>query len=180
MGVIGLATTYFFFVVLMPYACLLLQVLLLFFPMNIRNQKFWLISVEITNAWSSLDVFLLAILTAVFQISKFASFIIGTNCEGINEVLKQNFDEMLKGNDICYDMNAGLLPQSVFLIFGVSFYWIICCFTLKYGRLIVFEHYHESRSENDKESLLSFTPINDDMDFDDVDKDFMKDVDVEK
>lgn len=59
-----------------------LQVLWLV-PMTERVQWGTLVVAEIFNAWQGIDVFVLAILASILEISKFAQFMIGDMCDGI-------------------------------------------------------------------------------------------------
>merc|ERR1711862_930042 len=73
-----------------------------------------------------------------FQISKFTSFVIGDNCDGINGILEKFFDDRVV-DDVCYDIHANLTSNALFLIIGVIFHLILSNVVLKCSRSIVLE-----------------------------------------
>ena len=56
-------------------ACLASLLALLVYPTTQKIQRKLLVAAEIANAWSAVEVFVLSIVAALFQISTFASFI---------------------------------------------------------------------------------------------------------
>jgi len=75
--------------------------------------------VEVFNAWAGLDVFVVALLAAVLEIERFAQFIIGDMCTGINVILAKYFDKVLNldGDDKCFDVTTTLNNGS-WMLFG--------------------------------------------------------------
>jgi len=103
---------FFVFGVGMPALLCFLVALAWFYPMSRLNQERLFVTAEVVNAWASLDVFCLAILAALFQIRQFATFIVGDKCDGIDAILQAYLDTALDGDDVCFDVETGLLPNS--------------------------------------------------------------------
>jgi len=66
---------------------------------------------EVLNAWSAIDLFVVSVVAALLEIEQFVQFIIGDWCGLINKIL-QHFDEVLNGKDKCFDV------QTKVLVFG--------------------------------------------------------------
>lgn len=66
------------------------------------------VAAEVLNAWSALDVFVVAIMAGVLEIQQFAAFIVGDKCDAINGLIEQYFDKALGGDDKCFDVTATL------------------------------------------------------------------------
>ena len=47
------------------------------------------------------------------EIQQFAAFLVGDNCDTINEILEEYMDDELDGDDKCFDVVATLKPVSV-------------------------------------------------------------------
>jgi hypothetical protein len=60
------------------------------------------------NAWSCLDVFIIAIIGAMIQISKFTAFIVGDKCDSINPFIAKYFYDSLDGYNSCFVVKAYL------------------------------------------------------------------------
>jgi hypothetical protein len=106
-----LQSCYFIYTLLMPLLFLITFLFIWLVSLTLRGQKSALVLVEILLAWSSLDVFVIAMVASVFEISQFAKFMIGDACDDINKILKEYFDDELEGDDVCFDVIASL--QSV-------------------------------------------------------------------
>jgi hypothetical protein len=118
-GIMFLQVVYFFYATIMPFACLLALSILMVVPMKRSQQELWLTAAEVANAWSAIEVFLLSIVAALFEISTFASFIVGHKCDVVNKILADKFDDQLHGDDLCYSIKASVSPDVWFLIIGV-------------------------------------------------------------
>lgn len=114
-GVVALQAVYYFYALITPFGCLLCLFILLTIPMTTRKQLFLLTMVETTNAWSAVEVFVLTIVAALLQISTFSSFMVGSHCDIINEILNDYFDS----TEHCYSVDATVTASSVFLVTGV-------------------------------------------------------------
>lgn len=111
-----LQAAFYFYAVVTPFAALFCLLLALVCPLTLKKQCQIITLAEIANAWSAIEVFAVSIIAALFQISTFASFIIGSRCDIIDEILK-DFDT---GDiDICYTVKATVTWRSMFLVLGV-------------------------------------------------------------
>lgn len=97
----------------MPFAVLLTMLILWVVPMTLAAQRSLFVLAEVLNAWSTLDVFCIAIAAALLEIQQFAAFIVGDSCDGINVILAEYFDTQLEGDDKCFDVVAQLDEVSV-------------------------------------------------------------------
>jgi hypothetical protein len=61
-GISWIQTTYFFFALVMPIVCLISMVALFLAPMTLKRQQKVFLIVEVSNAWSAIEVFVIAIL----------------------------------------------------------------------------------------------------------------------
>ena len=119
LGIIAFQVVYYFYTVVMPFACLLTLSVLLLVPLSLRRQLFLLTLSEITNAWSAIEVFALSILVAVWKMSSFASFMLGNRCGWIKALMKEYLDKEDDADATCYSIHAGVRGDAVLLIAGV-------------------------------------------------------------
>jgi len=117
LSIILLQGAFFFFTVVTPILCLTFIMILLFVPMQLKWQRYFLVAVEITRSWTAIEVFLLSIVAALFQISTFASFMIGNKCDEIDILAKQIFDEE-DVNIVCFTVDASIESNCWFLVAG--------------------------------------------------------------
>jgi hypothetical protein len=87
----GIHWIQFFFIVFSGLTVLIFLGLLLVLwnvPLTVKGQRSFLVLAQVMNAWSGLDVFVVAILACVLEISQFANFIIGdTGLDAVNPYL---------------------------------------------------------------------------------------------
>ena len=76
--------------------------------MTRKSQKILYSIGEILNTWSSIDVFVIALLSGVSQIGLFAKFLVGDKCDDINPIIKKYFSKILEGHDTCFEVEADL------------------------------------------------------------------------
>ncbi|CAJ1952829.1 unnamed protein product [Cylindrotheca closterium] len=125
-GTVFLESAYFFFAMITPLVGLGCLVVLLLKPLPHAKQRSLLVAAEIANAWSAIEVFVLSIITALMQISTFASFMVGDKCDLVNQFL----EDLAKRNDViipglenmpvCFTVTASVdLHNGWFLIVGV-------------------------------------------------------------
>jgi hypothetical protein len=60
-GILWIQTSYFFFALVMPIVCLISMAVLFLAPMTLERQEKVFLVVEVTNAWSAIEVFVIAI-----------------------------------------------------------------------------------------------------------------------
>jgi hypothetical protein len=145
-GIIFLQVAYFFYAVVTPISCLLLLILLLVCPMTLSAQRSVLVAAEISNAWSAIEVFVLSIIAALFQISTFASFIIGSRCDMINQLLHELFVEALQGDDVCYTVEAYVDHNCWYLVAGVLLNSFVVSVVLRFAHCAMDERIARSQT----------------------------------
>ena len=110
---------FFVFSVITPIACMLVFAFLWLGPkFTLPQLKSLAVLAEILNAWSGLDIFCVSILAALLEIQQFASFIVGTSCDGINTYLQEYLNTALDGDDLCFDVVTALYPACGMLFFA--------------------------------------------------------------
>lgn len=106
----GIHWIQFFFIVFSGVTVLIFLGLLLVLwnaPLTVKGQRTFLVLAQIMNAWSGLDVFVVAILACVLEISQFANFIIGdTGLDAINPYMPLVFSFFPQWNQMLQD-NGG-------------------------------------------------------------------------
>ncbi|KAH3756102.1 Paraquat-inducible protein A [Pelomyxa schiedti] len=120
-----------------PLGHLVSLVILWFMPMSVRAQRGWYTLCEVLNAWSSIDVFIVAIITALLEIQQFAQFIVAGPCGGVNVILEDHLGD----GATCFDVDAKLLSGCWLLfgacvVYGVTSVWVmrVCHQALLGGR----------------------------------------------
>lgn len=135
-AIIGLQIAYFFFAVASPFACLILLFVLFAFPLTLRRKFVFLTCAEIANAWSAVEVFCLSIVAAVFEISTFASFIVGDKCDIVDSILQNNFDEAA---DTCYSVDAFVSWSATYLVLGAVMNSALVSVALRFAHIALEE-----------------------------------------
>eukprot|EP00727_Mastigamoeba_balamuthi_P013713 m51a1_g8965 hypothetical protein (1234) ;mRNA; r:1067285-1071195 len=92
-------------------------------PLTLRQQRWGMTAVEVCNAWSCIDVYIVSMAAALLEIRQFAGFMVGDKCDGINRLLRRYFAQDLRGHDICFEVVAKLTPGSWPLIVSIFFYF---------------------------------------------------------
>jgi hypothetical protein len=110
--ILWLQSCYFLYTILMPLLFLISLLFLWLQPLTYHQYQSALVLVEVLLAWSSLDVFAIAMVASVFEISQFAQFMIGDACDDLNKILREYFDDELAGDDVCFDVIASLQQVS--------------------------------------------------------------------
>ena len=118
---------YFLTVFVMPIAMLLHIIFLWLVPLPRKTQKIVYSITEILNAWSCLDVFILAIIAAILQIGQFAEFIVGDKCDTINPFIEKYFNNTLDGYNTCFKVKA-YLKSGCWLLFTAAITFFICSY----------------------------------------------------
>ena len=151
LSIIFLQGTYFFFTVVTPILCLAFLTILMFVPMRLKWQRHFLVAAEIASSWSAIEVFLLSILAALFQISTFASFMIGDKCDAIEALAKNIFDEQ-DVDTVCFTVDASLESNCWFLLVGACLNAVLVSFCLNFVENAVEEKMEDSSNERQEQS----------------------------
>jgi len=119
-GVFWIQTCYFFFALIMPIVCLLSMFVLFLVPLRLKQQQMLFMLVEVANAWSAIEVFVLAIVISLVEIAPFAESMVGSRCALINNILS-GWSGGDGGDTIqsCFGVKSSLNGSSAVLIIGV-------------------------------------------------------------
>lgn len=131
-----LQAAFFFYTVATPFVCLLLLALLIVCPLSLPGQIHLLSAAEVANSWSALEVFVLSIVAALFEISTFSAFIVGDKCYLINEITSTytSLDDPR-----CFNVKCSVAWDSLYLIIGTLFLVMWSTFVLRLTRLSIME-----------------------------------------
>ena len=136
LAIMGLQTAYFFFAVAAPLACLVFLLILFAYPLTLKGQLALLTCAEIANAWSAIEVFCLSIVAALLEISTFASFIVGDNCDLGDSILQKDFQEVA---DTCYSVSASVSWSAAYLVIGVVLNSFLVSVALRFAHIAMEE-----------------------------------------
>eukprot|EP00546_Thalassionema_frauenfeldii_P017170 CAMPEP_0178897686 /NCGR_PEP_ID=MMETSP0786-20121207/1893_1 /TAXON_ID=186022 /ORGANISM="Thalassionema frauenfeldii, Strain CCMP 1798" /LENGTH=162 /DNA_ID=CAMNT_0020568281 /DNA_START=907 /DNA_END=1395 /DNA_ORIENTATION=+ len=89
--------------------------------MKTKDQKVLLAATEVANSWSAIEVFALSVVAALFQLSIFASFIVGDKCDLINEIIADQLDKELSYDNTCFSVHAYVSWSAFCLVLGAAF-----------------------------------------------------------
>eukprot|EP00536_Pseudo-nitzschia_multiseries_P008117 jgi/Psemu1/325071/estExt_fgenesh1_pg.C_2000022 len=131
-SVIFLQTVFFFFTVVTPILCLALLLCLITLPLTLKWQRKLLLAAEIARSWSGVEVFLLSILAALFQISTFASFMIGDKCDLIDSIADKILDEH-NADVVCFSVDAYVESNSWYLLVAAFANFLLVSFCLRFA-----------------------------------------------
>ena len=109
--------TFFFFALLVPFACLLNVTILFFVPMTLKKQQIVFMLAEIANAWSAVEVFLLSILASMLELSQFAAFMVGDHCDFMKAPF---FQDLFQGENTCFSVKSSVSAGVTYLCVGVG------------------------------------------------------------
>lgn len=115
----------FSFVVPLLYTVTLLFLWLC--PLYTKIQKHLFVIAEVLRAWSSIEVFVLSILTSLVALEKFVGFIVGDKCLWINHILQTYFGWIFKQTNAftCFGIKTTLLSGFWVLFVSVALYIFI-------------------------------------------------------
>ena len=145
LGVTSLQVVYFFYALVTPLLCLVSLLFLGFFPMTPAWQRGMLVVAEVANAWSAIEVFVLSVVVALFEISTFASFIVGHKCDAINQVLDDQ--DLVPGENKCFSLRSSLNGNVWILILGVVLNSMVVSVMLRFARVAIEDRYHPNGGE---------------------------------
>ena len=89
---------------------------------------------EILNAWSCLDVFVLAIIAAIVEIGQFTEFIVGGRCDTIDPFISKYFYKILDGHNTCFEVRAYLKSGCWILFVAAIIFFIASNIVMKVCR----------------------------------------------
>ena len=84
---------------------------------------------EILNAWSCIDVFVIAIIGNLTEIEQLTKFIVGDKCNSIDPIIKKYFSKILNGHDTCFQVKT-YLQEGCLLFFSAAVSFFITSFVI--------------------------------------------------
>ena len=149
----------------MPVAMLINVIFLWLVPLPRKAQKFFYTIAEILNAWSCLDVFVLAIIAAILEIGKFTEFIVGDKCDAINPFIVKYFDKTLDGHNTCFEVKAYLKGGCWLLFIAAIIFFISSNIVMRVCRNALNERLPDNvkeylKNKNDGERISSLANFN--------------------
>ena len=160
---------YFLTVLTIPIVFIFILILLWFMPLPRKTQNILYNIAEILNAWSCIDVFVIALIAGVVQIGQFAKFLVGDKCDFIDPILKQYFSNILGVHNSCFDVQT-YLSEGSWLFFTAAITFFIASFViLKICRNALNErlpdHVKEylklGKNKNNEDRISNISNIND-------------------
>lgn len=90
--------------VVMPFVLLFFYFVIMVIPFRRKAQNGLIIVIEICQAWNFLEVFFGSILCAMLSMSLIAKFMLGDQCNLINNAIAEYFTDYLEGDYVCFDV----------------------------------------------------------------------------
>ena len=120
---------YFFTVLAIPVTFIFIVIILWFAPLPRKRQNILYNLAEILNAWSCIDVFVIALIAGVVQIVQFAKFLVGDKCDLIDPILKQYFSNILGVHNSYFEVQT-YLSEGSWLFFSAAITFFIASFVI--------------------------------------------------
>jgi Paraquat-inducible protein A len=127
LGVRTLQAVFIMFTLAFPLLHLLSLLLLWLMPLPLRGQYYLFVTMEIVNAWSALDVFVVSIIVSVLELTTFAESVV-KDCGGLNEFMANNFP--YSGYQTCFGVYTELLSGCWMLFCAVVIYTVCTIFCM--------------------------------------------------
>jgi len=95
----------------LPLLWLLLLALLWLLPLRPATQRRLLVAADVAQAWAALDVFLVTVLVSLFSLERYATFVLGDECDGLNALLaRPYFAALVHAEPRCFEVHNSLGP----------------------------------------------------------------------
>ena len=143
----------YLFVMFVPLLVLFLLLVLWIVPMSAKWQRRYYNACEVTYAWDTLDVFVVSLLACVLQIKQFAVFLIGDNCDAIEDLLA-GFGAPDAPKLKCFDVATKLEPGSFMLIFGWLFSAVVAWVIMRVAHAVV---YPADKGSSERRQKVGYT-----------------------
>jgi Paraquat-inducible protein A len=118
--------SFMLFAFIIPLCYIFIIFLLWVIPLYAKEQRILFTIAEIIRAWSSMEVFVLAVITALIALQQFTRSIIGHHCDLINKIIKRFLPWIFYGGvEVCFDIKATLLPGCWLMFFSVVIYIVV-------------------------------------------------------
>ena len=120
---------FFLTVLAMPIGFLIVIFILWFIPMPRKAQMILYAIAEILNAWSCIDVFVIAVVASLTEIEQFTKFIVGGRCDSIDPIIQKYFTRLLDGYNTCFQVKT-YLEEGCWLFFCAAISFFISSFVI--------------------------------------------------
>ena len=120
---------FFLTVLAIPVTFIFVVIILWFMPLPRKKQTILYNIAEILNAWSCIDVFVIALIAGVIQICQFAKFLVGDKCDPIDPILKKYFSNILGIHNSCFEVET-YLSEGSWLFFSAAVTFFIASFVI--------------------------------------------------
>jgi len=118
--------SFMLFAFIIPLLYIAILLFLWIIPLRSKEQKVVFIIAEIIRAWSSMEVFVLALATALIALQQFTKFIIGNRCNLIDVLLKRFLPWIFAGGvETCFDIKTTLLRGCWLMFIAVAIYIVV-------------------------------------------------------
>ncbi|KRX07756.1 hypothetical protein PPERSA_07506 [Pseudocohnilembus persalinus] len=148
-GIRYLQVLYFLFTFFIPFAFFTLVLVLQYINIKLKYAKNLFAIAEILYAWSSIDVLALALISSLLQIRKFAQYMIGDKCQGINNiiaVLKKLYPNKFDfEGDTCFDVKTSLNMATTLLIAVSVILFVFGTFVIRKQQKYLYEKLKENQ-----------------------------------
>jgi hypothetical protein len=103
------------FALVVPILEMLLIAFVWIIPLRAKIQNRILRSIGVLRAMGALDVFIISIIAALYELQQFVNFIIGSKCDSINAFISSYAHGSFGEKDVCFDVVAKLVPDCYLL-----------------------------------------------------------------
>ena len=159
LGAGWIQASFFLFALAVPLALVLCVLALWAAPLTLRAQRRLLAAAEVLSAWSAMDVFVASVAVALLEISQFAAFIVGDKCDAVDALLRDYADDLLHGDDTCFDVQTSLRDGCGWLFAAAAVFPAIVAPLLRVLHRAVDERAAESRAEARPPADLAMTEV---------------------
>jgi hypothetical protein len=151
---IGLGVLSFLFlftVLIVPMLQSISLILQWFYPMTMRQRTRMSITNEILQAWQYVEVYLIALFVACWQLGPVSQWMFGTYCEGFNDFFAQmvHYGLIEEEDAICFSVQGKIEAGSIVLAAGAIILILVNTFVNK----AVTQYFFDKKVELEKELL---------------------------
>jgi len=164
-GVWTLTVTYFAIHLAMPLVLPMVVGVLWFVPLPFNVQESAYLFVQFVNACSGVDIFVLALVAGLAELSHLGEFVLRGRCNEINKLLELYALELLDGDATCFGITANikrglwlLLTSAIFAFLASHFVLARCESALELRRKADFKARHGSMPSMDQALPLVEAP----------------------
>ena len=136
-AIVCIQIVFFLVAFVVPISHLLALLTLWVVPLPKHHQKRTVRALEVLNAWSSVDVFVVSVLAGVLQLDQLVQFVIGGACDGLNVLLAGPLRAFTVGAPVCFAATTQLEPGFWLLLTAVIIYTMASAAAYLLARAVV-------------------------------------------